>query len=222
VTLLIEFQDLDMREPRAMERVSQTIHHLLRHQFIHADDRGSAPLLEIARRPATGPLISAFFDTAGYKLILRESEGWAGILPDTERVTAPRMRIEETLVLLVLARLWQEGIQDGEVGERNCVLSTLNDAYDAYQDLASRSRRASLLIGAFREILQDLARRAIVKLGSYDEEQQDLELNIRPIVALVAGEDFLSTIESFLQKHDVPLDEEDVDLEDATASGAAS
>jgi uncharacterized protein DUF4194 len=207
--LLIEFQDLEAREPRTMERISQTIHHLLRHQFIHSDDRGSTAFLEIVRRSATGPLISAFFDAAGYKLIMRESEGWAGIIPDTERVAAPRMRIEETLVLLVLTRLWQEGIQEGEIGERNCVLSTLNDAYDAYQDLTSRSRRAALQIGPFRDVLQELARRAIIKLGAFDEDQQDLELTIRPIVALIAGEDFLSTIESFLQQHDSTLDEDD-------------
>lgn len=221
--MLIEFKDLDAREPRAMERVSQTIHHLLRHQFIHADDRGSASLLETLRRPATGPLIAAFFDTAGYTLVLRESEGWAGILPDTERMTAPRMRIEETLVLLVLARMWHEGVQDGAVGERSSVLSTLNDAYDAYQGLASRARRAALRIEPFRDIVQELARRAVVKLHAYDDDFQDQELAIRPIVTLLAGEDFLATLESFLQQHDAPIEEEEEEaLEGAATDGPAS
>jgi hypothetical protein len=219
--LLIEFKDLDAREPRTMERVSQTIHHLLRHQFIHADDRGSASLLEIVRRPATGSLIASFFDTAGYKLVLREGEGWAGILPDTERMAPPRMRIEETLVLLVLAHLWQQGVQDGEVGEYSNVLTTLNDAYDAYQGLASRSRRAALRIEAFRDIVQEFARRAVVRLHGYDEEFQDQELTIRPIVTLLAGEDFLATIEVFLQAHDVPAGEDEEGLEDTPPDGMA-
>jgi hypothetical protein len=219
--LLIEFKDLDAREPRMMERVSQAIHHLLRHQFIHAEDRGSASLLEVIRRPTTGSLLASFFDTAGYKLVLRESEGWAGILPDTERMAPPRMRIEETLVLLVLARLWQEGVQDGEVGEYSNVLTTLNDAYDAYQGLASRSRRAALRIEAFRDIVQELARRAVVKLHGYDEEFQDQELTIRPIVTLLAGEDFLSTIEIFLGEHELPAEEEEDGLDRAAADGGA-
>ncbi|MDQ0392880.1 DUF4194 domain-containing protein [Labrys monachus] len=218
--MLIEFKDLEAREPRTMERVSQTIHHLLRHQFIHTDDRGSASLLEIVRRPTTGALLGSFFDTAGYKLVLRESEGWAGILPDTERMAPPRMRIEETLVLLVLARLWQEGVQDGEVGEYSNVLTTLNDAYDAYQGLASRSRRAALRIEAFRDIVHELARRAVVRLHGYDEEFQDQELTIRPIVTLLAGEDFLATIEIFLQEHEVPAEEEEEGPEAATDGGA--
>jgi hypothetical protein len=218
--LLIEFKDLEAREPRTMERVSQTIHHLLRHQFIHTDDRGSASLLEIVRRPTTGALLGSFFDTAGYKLVLRESEGWAGILPDTERMAAPRMRIEETLVLLVLARLWQEGVQDGEVGEYSNVLTTLNDAYDAYQGLASRSRRAALRIEAFRDIVHELARRAVARLHGYDEEFQDQDLTIRPIVTLLAGEDFLATIEIFLQEHEVPAEEEEEGPEAATDGGA--
>lgn len=218
--MLIEFADLDARDPRAMERVSQAIHHLLRRQFVHIDDRGSASLMETLRRPATGPLIAAFFDVAGYTLVLRESEGWAGVLPDTERIAAPRMRIEETLALLVLARLWHEGVQDGAVGERGSVLSTLNDAYDAYQNLVSRSRRAALRIELFRDILQEFSSRAIVKLRDFDDDFQDQELVIRPIVALLAGEDFLSTIESFLQQTDTPI--EDEGSPEGVVDGAAS
>ena len=191
-----------------MERVSQTIQHLLRHQFIHIDDRGSAPLIEILRREATGRLIAAFFDTAGYRLVLRENEGWAGLLPDTERIAAPRMRIEETLVLLVLGRLWQEGIQEGEIGDRGSVLSTLNDAYDSYLELASRARRPALVIGPFREIVLDLGRRAIVRLGAYDDDLQNQELSIRPIVAVLVGDDFLSILETFVQEHAIEEDGE--------------
>lgn len=202
--MLVEFRDLEARDLRAMERVSQAIHHLIRHQFIHTEDRGSPPLLEILRRPLIADLLTAFFETAGYKFVVRESEGWAGILPDVERIGQPKMTINETLVLLVMARLWQEGVQDGAVGNYGTVLTTLNQAYDSYLDLVSRSRRAALQIGEFRDTVQELGRRAVVKLHIFDDEEQDQELVIRPIVLLLAGDDFLASLEIFLRQNTVP------------------
>jgi hypothetical protein len=202
--MLAEFRDLESREPRIMDRVAQTIHQLMRHQFIHTADRGSPPLLEILRRPHIVSLLTDYFDTAGYRLVVRESEGWAGILPDVERVGQPRMTINETIVLLVIARLWQEGIQDGAVGDFGTVLMTLNDAYDSYLDLVSRSRRPALAIAEFRDNVQELSRRAVVKLHAFDDEGQDQELVIRPIAVLLAGDDFLASLETFIQQTRVP------------------
>eukprot|EP01042_Synura_sphagnicola_P012758 gene12758-16218_t len=112
-----------------MQRVTQLIAHLLRRQFIHIDDRGAPSLLETLRQPVAVQLIEDWFDVAGYRLVLRESEGWAGILPDTERIVAPRMRIDETLVLLLLRRLWEEAVQDGDIHPPRRVLPPPNPAH---------------------------------------------------------------------------------------------
>ena len=104
--MLAEFAALEARDPRRMQRATQVIGHLLRHQFLHVEDRGSPALLETLLRPDMERLIASYFDVAGYRLVVRESEGWAGILPDTEQINPPRMRIDETLVLLLLRRLW--------------------------------------------------------------------------------------------------------------------
>lgn len=202
--MLSEFRDIESRDARTMEKITQTIHHLLRHQFLHVSDRGSPSLLETLRRPAAVKPIEQFFDTAGYRLVIRENEGWAGIFPDVERVGHPRMGINETLVLLVLARQWQEGVQDGDVGDYGSVLTTLNDSYDAYIDLVSRSRRQALRIEEYRDAVQELGRRAVVKLHAFDDEGQDQELVIRPIVSLLAGEEFLASLEGFLRLNPVP------------------
>src|SRR4051812_26907833 len=100
--MLLEFAQLEERDSRQMLRVTQVISHLLRYQFVHSDDRGAPGLLETLRRPALAKLIEAYFDVAGYRLVVRDPEGWAGILPDTERISPPRMRVDETLVLLLL------------------------------------------------------------------------------------------------------------------------
>lgn len=205
--MLVEFRDIEAREPRTMERVTQTIHHLLRHQFLHTEDRGSAPMLEVLRRTALIGPIEAFFDTAGYRLVIRPTEGWAGVFPDVERVSHPKMQVTESLVLLVLTRFWQEGVQDGNVGNYGSVLTTLNETYDAYLELVSRSRRPALRIEEFRDAVKELSRRAAVKLHVFDDDAQDQELVIRPIVSLLAGEEFLASLEAFIRRNPLSEDE---------------
>lgn len=200
--MLPEFTALEAKDPRRAQRATQAIGHLLRHQFIHVEDRGSSTLLETLLRPEIERLIGDYFEVAGYRLVVRESEGWAGILPDTELISPPRMRIDETLVLLLLRRLWEESIQEGDVQRHGSVLVTLNEAYDAYQDMVARARRPSLSITEFKEVAQSLERRAIVRLGPYDDEVQDMELTIRALIATVAGDDFLGHLEQLLARAD--------------------
>jgi hypothetical protein len=201
--MLSEFNELEAHDPSQMARVTKIIGHLLRHQFVHAEDKGSPALLETLHRPALARLVTDYFDVAGYRLVIRETEGWAGIVPDIERITPPRLKISETLVLLILRRLWEESIQAGDILKHGSVLLTLNEAYDAYQDTVARARRPSLSIIDFRANIKDLERRALVHLGPYDDEAQDMELTIRALIAVVTGDDFLVNLEQLLSKSDL-------------------
>ena len=202
--MLSEFRQLEERDPALMGRITKLIARLLRDQFIHRQDHGSARLLDTLYRPIAVNLLRDYFDVAGYRLVVRESEGWAGLLPDLDRISAPRMRIDETLVLLVLRRLWEESIHNGDIEEGGSVLLTLNEAYAAYEDVVSRCRRAAMPAPQFRDVVQSIERRAIVRLGAVEDD--DMELSIRPIVTLVAGDDFIVHLEQLLQG--VDLDDE--------------
>ncbi|MFN4356592.1 DUF4194 domain-containing protein [Sphingopyxis alaskensis] len=215
--MLTEFVALEARDPRRMQRATQVIGHLLRHQFLHVEDRGSSTLLETLLRPDMERLIASYFDVAGYRLVVRESEGWAGILPDTEQINSPRMRIDETLVLLLLRRVWEEGVQEGDVERHGSVLVSLNEAYDAYQDMVARARRPALSINDFKAQVQALERRAIVRLGEYDEDIQDIGLTVRALVATVAGDDYLTALEQLLARpeyHEAETGDEEKEPED--------
>ncbi|WP_342248961.1 DUF4194 domain-containing protein [Sphingomonas sp. OTU376] len=200
--MLSEFQTLDARDPRRMQRVTQVISHLLRNQFLHVEDRGSASLLDILLKSDIERLVSDYFDVAGFRLVVRESEGWAGIIPDTELIGHPRMRIDETLVLLLMRRLWEEGVQEGDVERYGSVLVWLNAAYDAYQDMVARARRPALQIGEFKALVEGLERRAIVRMGDMDDELEDIPVTIRALVATVAGDEFLAHLEQLLARAD--------------------
>lgn len=210
--MLLEFSQLEERDPRLSQKTTQVIGHLLRHQFLHVEDRGSAPMLETLQRATSGKLVADYFDVAGYRLIVRDSEGWAGIIPDTERISPARMKLDETMLLLLLRRLWEEAVQQGNVQARGAVLITLNQAYDAYQEIVSLGRRPAIGISAFQELLANLERRAIVSLGLRDDDLLDMELTIRPIVAVLAGDDFVTALEQLLQR--------DAQLDDTLGSGS--
>lgn len=207
--MLVEFLSLEETNPRGFARVTQLIAHLMRNQFVHAEDRGAASLLETLHRPELAKLIEAYFDVAGYRLVHRETEGWAGILPDPERIALPRMRIDETLALLVMRKIWEEALQLGDIQGHGTVRTTFNDAYAAYQGIVAGTRRAALAPMEFRGVLQTLEKRSILWLGELDAEAQDMDLDIRALVATVAGDDFIASLEQILSRPVVAASDED-------------
>jgi hypothetical protein len=108
------------------------------------------------------------------------------------------MRIDETVVLLVIRRLWEEALQQGDIEDKGTVRTTLNEAYAAYQEIVAGTRRAGLKVQNFREVLEMLEKRALVRFGPYDAELQDMDLDIRALVATVAGDDFVASLEALL------------------------
>ncbi|MER9470171.1 DUF4194 domain-containing protein [Mesorhizobium sp. M0482] len=216
--MLLEFNALENSNPRAFLRVTQFIAHLMRNQFVHVEDRGAATLLETLYRPELAKLVEAYFDVAGYRLIHRETEGWAGILPDPERTSLPRMRIDETIALLLMRRLWEEALQLGEIYTNGTVRTTLNEAYVAYQGIVAGSRRAALAPNEFRDVLRMLERKAIVCLGEFDPDAQDMNLDIRALVTSIAGDDFVASLEQILSRPTAPNPDAD---DQATVRGEA-
>lgn len=215
--MLAEFEALEARNPRHRQRVTQIINHLLRHQFLHVEDRGSANLFELLAQGPIEKLLSDYFEVAGYHLVVREAEGWAGILPDLEEIRLPRMRLDETLMLLLLRRLWEEMVQEGHVERYGSVLLSLNAAYDAYQEMVARARRPSLSIAEFRALLLTMQRRALVRLGEPDEELEDIPLTIRALIVTVTGDDVLAHLEQLLSQQDGAETEDDTQDEEIAA-----
>jgi hypothetical protein len=216
--MLLEFNALENSNPRGFIRITQLIAHLMRNQFVHAEDRGAATLLETLQRPDLAKLIEAYFDVAGYRLVHRETEGWAGILPDPERTSLPRLRIDETIALLIMRRLWEEALQLGEIYANGTVRTTVNEAHAAYQGIVAGTRRAALAPNEFRDVLRMLERKAIVRLGEFHADAQDMDLDIRALITSVAGDDFVASLEQILSRPVAPTP--DVD-DQAVAEGEA-
>jgi hypothetical protein len=182
--------------------VRRTLHFLLRHQFVFAGDRGTTVAYNTIMDGRFRDAIDAFFDSCGY-CVHRDAEAqWAGIVAADDEVTLPRMKLDETIVALVLAVHWQDEVNIGAVEDRATVVTTLNTLYDRYRELVQANGRSAIPISRFHEILRDAEQRSLVDIRDFDPDQRDHQVDIRPMIKLISGGDALVRIERYARQEE--------------------
>ncbi|TRC97143.1 DUF4194 domain-containing protein [Mesorhizobium sp. WSM4303] len=195
--MLAEFEEVEARfgADKGAD-LRKACRYLLRHQFVYSGDRGVATIYDVIMDSRFRRLIDEFFDCIGYRLHREQEEQWAGIvLCDEEMSSTPKMKADETIVLLVAAAHWQDEANQGNVEERATVLTTFNVLYEKYREMAERGTKMLVAQSRFQDILEDLAARNLIWLGEFDRALQDREVVVRPIIKLVSGSDALKRIE---------------------------
>ena len=183
----------------------KAIHFLLRRQFVFAGDPRTSTVYGMLMDGRFRSVIDGFFDSCGY-MIHRDTEAqWAGITAMGEDVPLPKMKLDETIVILVLAAHWQDEVNVGAVEDRAVVVTTLNTLLDRYKDMAQGNGSSSITPSRFREILKEASQRGLVDVGDYDAAAQDLEVAIRPMIRLISGADALQRIERYVRSQEVGL-----------------
>jgi hypothetical protein len=79
--MLVEFDTLETNNPRGFQKVTQLIAYLMRHQFVHAEDRGAAALLETLHRPEFVRLIEAISMLSATALCIAKRKGGRAFSP---------------------------------------------------------------------------------------------------------------------------------------------
>ncbi|HEV7369010.1 DUF4194 domain-containing protein [Arenibaculum sp.] len=205
----------------AVRDVRRAASALLNRQFIYGGDRGAAHLYEatIKRRA----MIEEALDLFGYELVHEGRDGWVGIVPDPDVPSAAAMlRTDETIVVLLLGLVWQEGMNQGASEDRAVIRTNSRELFDRHAAILGRER-----IGRtrFAEVLNELRRRSVVALGEEDPETRDVEIEIRSNIRPLAGEAPVEILERFADRTEAELDalerearhaaEEDPDAEPA-------
>jgi hypothetical protein len=143
--------------------------------------------------------LDEFFDSCGYRLHRDPEAQWAGITAIDSDVPLPRMKLDETIVVLVLAAHWQDEVNVGAVEDRATVMTTLNTLYDRYREMVQPSSSHAISTSRFREILKEAAQRSLLDVGDFDTGEQDCEVAIRPMIKLISGGDALLRIERYVR-----------------------
>ena len=182
--------------------VRKALHFLLRHQFVFAGDRGTTVAYNTIMDGRFRDAIDAFFDSCGYRLHRDPEAQWAGIVAADEDVPLPRMKLDETIVALVLAVHWQDEVNIGAVEDRATVVTTLNTLYDRYREMVQANGRSAVPTSRFHEILKEAEQRSLVDIGDFDPEQRDYQVDIRPMIKLISGGDALLRIERYVRQEE--------------------
>jgi hypothetical protein len=221
--MLAEFEEMEARfgADKGAE-LRKACRYLIRHQFIYAGDRGVSVIYDIVMDGRFRGLIDDFFDCMGYKVLRDQEEQWTGIiLHDEEMSSTPKMRVDETIVLLVAAAHWQDEANQGNVEDRATVLTTFNALYDKYKEMTQGAVRVPLSTSKFTDILREMSARNLLWIGEQDKEMQDREIVLRPMIKLVSGSDMLKRIEDHVKTEDylTPADDqnsgEEAEMENA-------
>lgn len=185
----------------------KALHFLLRRQFVFAGDPRTATVYNVLLDGRFRAVIDGFFDSCGYRVHRDTAAQWAGITALGEDVPLPKMKLDETIVTLVLAAHWQDEVNLGAVEDRAVVVTTLNTLFDRYKEMVQSNGSSSISPARFREILKEASQRSLVDVGDFDAEVQDVEVAIRPMIKLISGADALQRIERFVRSQEVGLSE---------------
>jgi Domain of unknown function (DUF4194) len=179
--------------------VRKALHFLLRRQFVFAGDPRTGTVYNTIMDGRFRNVVDGFFDSCGYRVHRDPEAQWAGIVALDEEVPLPRMKIDETIVILVLAAHWQDEVNVGSVENRATVVTTLNTLYDRYRDMVQPNGAHAISTPRFREVLREAAQRSLVDIGDFDAEAQDCEVVIRPMIKLISGGDALLRLERYVR-----------------------
>src|SRR3979409_1009067 len=176
----------------------KALHFLLRRQFVFAGDPRSATVYTTVMDGRFRAVVDGFFDACGYRVHRDAEAQWAGITALSEDVPLPKMKLDETIVTLVLAAHWQDEVNVGAVEDRAIVVTTLNTLFDRYKEMVQSNGSNSVSLTRFRCSLKGAPQRRLVYVGDFDAEAQDVEVAIRPMIKLISGADALQRIERFV------------------------
>jgi hypothetical protein len=183
----------------------KALHFLLRRQFVFAGDPRTGTIYNVIMDGRFRSLIDAFFDGCGYRVHRDTEAQWAGITAMGEDVPLPKMKLDETIVILVLAAHWQDEVNVGAVEDRAIVVTTLNTLFDRYKEMVQGNETSAISLRRFRDILGEAAQRGLVDVGDFDAEAQDFEVAIRPMIKLISGADALQRIERYVRSQEIGL-----------------
>ncbi|CDZ55631.1 DUF4194 domain-containing protein [Neorhizobium galegae] len=173
--------------------------YLLRNQFAYSGDRGAATVYNTLIDNRFRRIIDGFFDSIGYRVHKNAEEQWVGILfDDDDPSSVPKMRLDETIVVLVLGSHWQEDADVGNLLDRATAVTTVNVLHERYRDMLQNTGKPAITAGRFLDLLKEVAVRNLISIGDFDYDAQDWEVVIRPMIKFVSGADVLARLESYV------------------------
>ncbi|GJD42600.1 hypothetical protein AFCDBAGC_0438 [Methylobacterium cerastii] len=181
-----------------VEELTRALAVLLKGQVIYSNTPGIGRSYELARHYA--PFFTDYFACLGYALTVSHRDQMVSLTlaPDGPRhdIVAERLRKDETLVLLALRLIYEEGLRDHRVSTDGLVEATTDDVTERIRTAARNDPpEETRLI----EILRLVARRGGLRLGERDRAERVTPVSVLPGILVLASDAWLDRLRAWLE-----------------------
>lgn len=201
--MLQELKTLVNRNEDVEEEVLiQAAYQLLHRQFLHRNKPRQRKHYEIISR--FQPYFINLAEATGYELVVDETQGYAGIIPSDY---VWRMKLDETLFLLVLRQLYDEEINAFHANDDGSVIVALEDVEVRYRQLTQREVPQTK--SELDQLTAPLVRKGIIDVKNDEDRPKELYISILPSIAAVINSKAVDMIRIYLRADEVPIDTEE-------------
>jgi hypothetical protein len=173
------------------EQLTETANRLMHRQFIMRGDHGGANHFD--RIAANQEYFKDLFASFGFRFIFNDAWGYAGFVAPTA-YSNNRVPIQETIVLLCLRRLYNEGAEKGYFVDSSAqVLVEEEEVQTVFSSLGSRTLKP----GELRDILLTFKRKGLLTFDQTHSLQISVDIHIRPTITEVVDGSFLARLEAW-------------------------
>jgi hypothetical protein len=171
------------------EQLTETANRLLHRQFVARGDFGGAAHFD--RVAANLDYFKDVFASFGFRFIFNDTWGYAGYVSPVAYNNA-RVLTQETIVLLCLRLLYDEGAEKGYFADSSAqVLVEEDEIQTVFSSMGSRALKP----GELRTILTTFKRKGLVTFDQTHSIQVSVDVLIRPTITEVVDGSFLARIE---------------------------
>ncbi|TWS99842.1 DUF4194 domain-containing protein [Reyranella sp. CPCC 100927] len=172
----------------------QAAQNLWRAQFLYRDDFGSKGSYDLLLEHRA--YFENLFGALGYRIVGgRPDDRLLGLLA-TDLPARQTMKLDESLVLLVLRLYYEEAFKRYEINDNGEVEVDGETLLQVYED---RTRRIRPLVTRLHEILTGFRQRGLVRVEDQGDSRS-FKLYLRPALPMVVGEETLASLDEFIAK----------------------
>lgn len=115
-------------------------------------------------------------DAQNYQLCINENQGYVGIIP-VDFVS--RMKLEETLILLVMRNVYEEKVKDMDLEDDASAVTSIVDFEDSYLQLTKRQLPNKT---EFYAITKPFSERGLIHIDSDEDDPAIVFIRIYPVI----------------------------------------
>jgi hypothetical protein len=171
------------------EQLTETANRLLHRQFIIRGDLGGASHFD--RIVSNLEYFKDLFASFGYRFIFNDVWGYAGFVSPTA-YSNMRVPTQETIVLLCLRLLYNEGAEKGYFVDSSAeILIEEEEIQTVFSSIGGRTLKP----GELRTVLTTFKRKGLVSFDQSNSLQASVDVKIRPTITEVVDDSFLARLE---------------------------